>query len=333
MKRVICDGHGDVSVLRLESFEAEPLAPGWARIKVAYAGINRPDILQRQGAYPAPPGASPVLGLEVSGWIEEIASDTLTSFQPGQAVCALTNGGGYAKHVDVPLGQILPVSGALTLKQAAGLPESMFTVFSNLIERGRMQPGDTLLVHGGSGGIGSTAIQMAKSYGCRVFTTASTDKCDFCYTLGADVVIDYLRDDFVRVCKEATNGRGVDLILDVVGGDYIQRNIQCAANNGRIINIAYMAGSRADIDFMRVMLKRLTLTGSTLRSESSQYKQQLRDGVERVFWQHVVSGKICPSIFQVYNMMDIEAVQNAHTCMDQGKHTGKLLLKVSPEVS
>lgn len=333
MKRVICDGSGDVSVLRLEEAETEPLIPGWARIKVAYAGINRPDILQRQGVYPAPPGASPILGLEVSGWIEEVASDAPTHFQTGQVVCALTNGGGYAEYVDVPLGQILPVSGALTLEQAAGLPESLFTVFSNLIERGRMQPRETLLVHGGSGGIGSIAIQMAKSYGCRVFTTASTNKCGFCYELGADVVIDYLQDDYVRVCKDATDGRGVDLILDMVGGDYVQRNIQSAANNGRIINIAYMSGSRVDIDLMRLMLKRLTLTGSTLRSESVQYKQKLRDGIERVFWNHVVSGKICPRIFQVYNMVEIEAVQNAHSCMEQGKHTGKLLLKVSPEVS
>ena len=294
-------------------------------IKVAAAGVNRPDLLQRQGGYPPPVDASPILGLEVAGTVAALGSDVV-GWQVGDAVCALVNGGGYAEYVAVAAAQCLPVPAGLSLLEAAALPETCFTVWSNVFDRAGLKPGETFLVHGGAGGIGTTAIQMAAFYGARVFATAgSDDKCNLCQSLGAERAINYRNEDFVEVVKAVTNGRGVDVILDMVGGDYLQRNIKAAAVDGRIVNIAFLQGATAPVNFMPVMLKRLTLSGSTLRSRSAEVKAEIAAALREHIWPAVAAGKIRPVIDRTYPLAEAAA---AHERMESGELAGKLVLTI-----
>lgn len=291
-------------------------------IQVAAAGVNRPDLLQREGKYPAPEGASQILGLEVAGFVAAVGKDA-GPWRVGQRVCALTNGGGYAEFVSVPAKQCMQVPESLDFVTAAALPEALFTVWSNVYERGALGVGETLLIHGGSGGVGSIAVQMARITGARVYATAGTDeRCRICERLGALRAINYNREDFVEVIKQTT-GRGADVILDPVGGDYIQRNMQAAATNGRIVSIAFQHGSVAQINFMPMMLKRLSLTGSTLRSRSAQEKAVIARHVSRKIWPAVLAERIKPIIYKVYPLAE---AAEAHRELESGRVVGKLVL-------
>lgn len=293
-------------------------------IEVHAAGVNRPDILQREGGYPAPPGASDLPGLEVAGRVIQDLGDGSWP-QVGDLVCALTAGGGYADHVAVDAGHCLPIPDGFTLVEAAALPETFFTVWHNVFERGRLAAGDSFLVHGGAGGIGTTAVQLAKAFGARVYTTASAGKLERCRQLGADVAIDYATQNFVDVIKEDTKGRGVDVILDMVGGDYIARNIKSLAPDGRLVSIAFQKGSVAEVNFMSVMLKRLTLTGSTLRPQSNDAKARIAGALKSDVWPLLNQGKIRPVIHAILPLA--EAAQ-AHRMIESGTHIGKIVLTV-----
>lgn len=291
-------------------------------IQVAAAGVNRLDTLQREGSSPAPVNASPILGLEVAGFVAAVGNDA-GAWRVGQRICALTNGGGYAEFVSVPAKQCMLVPESLDFVTAAALPEALFTVWSNVYERGALGVGETLLIHGGSGGVGSIAVQMARITGARVYATAGTDeKCRVCERLGALRGINYQSEDFVEVIKQIT-GRGADVILDVVGGDYIQRNIQAAAPGGRIVNIAFQQGSVASVDFMPVTRKRLTLTGSILHSRTGVEKAVIARHVSRKIWPAVLAERIKPIIHQVYPLAEAE---QAHRDLEQGEVIGKLVL-------
>lgn len=319
---------GDAAVLYVDTTEAPRPGAYEILIEVAYAGVNRPDVLQRQGAYPPPPGASPILGLEVSGTVLEVGSD-VTSFAVGDAVCALTNGGAYAEQVVVDAGQCLPVPKGLTLAEAAALPETCFTVWSNVFDRGALQRGETLLVHGGASGIGTTAIQMAKALGATVIATASSaEKCQRCKELGADLVINYREQDFVPLIKDFTRQRGVDVILDMVGGDYINRNIQVAAMDGRIVSIAFLRGPKAEVNFMPVMLKRLTLTGATLRPQSAEVKAQIAASLRQVVWPLIEAGAVRPQLAAVFSLFEAAL---AHQLMESNTLIGKVVLDMKVE--
>ncbi len=295
-------------------------------IRVSYAGVNRPDVLQRSGNYPPPAGASPVLGLEVSGVIAAVGASA-GGLTVGDKVCALTNGGGYAEYVTVPAGQVLPVPAGLSMLQAAALPETYFTVWANVFERGRLAKGDTLLIHGGSSGIGTTAIQMAKAWGATVYVTVGNDeKARACVQdLGADHAINYRTHDFVAEITRLTNGRGVDEILDMVGGDYMARNLKCMALEGRLVQIAFLQTSKVEIDWMPLMLKRLTFTGSTLRARPGADKARLAGELRAKIWPHLEQGRMLPVINQVF---DLNQAADAHRRMESSEHIGKLMLKV-----
>ncbi len=315
--------HGGPEVMRLATGEKPHPTADEVLIQVAACGVNRPDVLQREGLYPPPPGASPILGLEVAGTIIAVG-DKVQRWQPGEQVCALTNGGGYAGYAVAPEGQCLPVPGNLSLQQAAALPETFFTVWSNLIDRAKLQAGETLLIHGGSSGIGTTAIQLAASIGARVFVTAgSAEKCTACVALGAEQAINYKTEDFVECLKAATDGAGVDVILDMVGGEYVDKNIQLAATDGRIVNIAYLAGAKVEVNLLPVMLKRLTLTGSTLRPQQPEVKAQIARALEKQIWPQLATGKIHPQIAASFPLAE---VAEAHRFMEAGKHIGKIVL-------
>ncbi|MBK8906587.1 MAG: NAD(P)H-quinone oxidoreductase [Rhodospirillales bacterium] len=298
---------------------------GEVLIRVAAAGVNGPDILQRQGAYPAPPGVTDIPGLEVAGAVAGLGSD-VPDWRVGDQLCALVAGGGYAEYCTVPAAQCLPIPDGLDTAEAAALPETFFTVWTNVFERGRLASGESLLVHGGAGGIGTTAIQMANRLGARVFATAgSADKCDVCRRLGAERAIDYTREDFVDVIKEATDSRGVDVILDMVGGDYVSRNIKCLAREGRLVSIAFRRGSRVEIDLMPVMLKRLTLTGSTLRIQSVPRKGEIAAALRERIWPLIADGRIRPLIHARLPLAD---AAEAHRLMEASVHVGKIVLVV-----
>ncbi len=268
--------------------------PGEVLVKVAAAGVNRPDVLQRKGLYPPPPGASDIPGLEIAGIVAALGPG-VTRWRPGDRVCALVAGGGYAEYCAVHEMNALPIPDGLGDVEAAAMPETYFTVWTNVFERGRLQPGEWLLVHGGSSGIGTTAIQLAKAFGARVVTTAGTDeKTQACRRLGADVAINYRTQDFVAETKAAT-GKGADVILDMVGGDYIGRNYEAAAVDGRIVQIAFQGPSVAEVDFRRLMLKRLTHTGSTLRSRSPAEKALIADALRERVWPLLAQGAAAPS--------------------------------------
>jgi len=296
-------------------------------IKVQAAGVNRPDILQRRGLYPAPRGASPVLGLEVAGEVVKIG-EKVTDWSPADKVCALVNGGGYAEYVAVPSGQVLPIPEGLSLEEAAALPETFFTVWTNVFERAALKAGETLLVHGGSSGIGTTAIQLAKAMGARVFITAGSEaKCEACRRLGADLAINYRQEDYVSLVTKATEGKGVDVILDMVGGEYIQRNLEVAAGGGRIVNIAYLQGSKVEVDMLPVLVKHLTLTGSTLRPRSSAEKAGIARALRTNVWPLIERGQIKPLLAARFPLKD---AAKAHKLMESSSHIGKIVLLVQP---
>ncbi|MEJ2442464.1 MAG: NAD(P)H-quinone oxidoreductase [Exilibacterium sp.] len=326
MKYIEIGEFGAADVLRLQEAEAPEHGDDELLIKVVAAGVNRPDIVQRRGAYPPPPGASPILGLEVAGEVVAVGNN-VRGWRQGDNVCALTNGGGYAERVAVPACQCLPVPVGLSLQDAAAVPETFFTVWSNVFDRGNLKTGESLLVHGGSSGIGTAAIQMAAARGARVFTTAgSEEKCQACRELGAEIAVNYREKDFVAVLTQATGKQGVDVILDMVGGDYISRNVALAAMDGRIINIAYLQGATAEVNFLPIMLKRLTLTGSTLRPQSPATKAAIAENLRRHIWPLIEAGKIKPVIARRFPLAEAAA---AHRFMESGRHIGKIVLTVA----
>ena len=294
-------------------------------VRVAAAGVNRPDCLQRRGAYPPPPGASDIPGLEIAGEVVQVGSG-VAEWAPGDEVCALVSGGGYAEYCVVPEPQALAPPTGFDMVRAAALPETFFTVWSNLFERARLVGGERLLVHGGSSGIGTTAIQLGCAFGVRVFATAGTaEKCAACAELGAERAIDYRNEDFVAVVKELTGGEGVDVILDMVGGDYIQRNLAALAPEGRLVQIAYLKGSKVEVDFMPLMRKRLTLTGSTLRPRPVEAKAAIAEALRERVWPLLDEGRIGPVIDSTYALKD---AAKAHARMESGEHIGKIVLTV-----
>ena len=298
---------------------------GEVLINVAAAGVNRPDVLQRKGGYPPPPGAPETPGLEIAGTVAALGEGA-SRHAIGDEVCALVAGGGYAQYCTVHESNALPVPHGLSLTEAAGLPETFFTVWTNVFERGALQPGESFLVHGGSSGIGTTAIMLASALGARVFATAgSASKCAACEDLGAEICVNYREADFVEVLRQATGKRGIDVILDMVGGDYIARNIKLAARDGRIVNIAYLNGSRAEVDFLPVMLKRLTLTGSTLRIRPVADKAGIADALQKTVWPLLAAGKIKPIIHKTFPLTEVAA---AHALMETSSHIGKIILTV-----
>lgn len=317
---------GGPEVLRPARRPVPRAQAGEVLIRVAAAGINGPDIYQRQGLYPAPPGASDLPGLEVAGTIVATGPD-VSAWGAGDAVCALLGGGGYAEYATAPAGQCLSVPEGLSLIEAAALPETFFTVWTNLYERARLQAGEVLLVHGGGGGIGTTAIQVAARLGARVFTTEGTaEKCAALVGLGAERAIDYTTEDFVAVVKEATGGKGADVILDIVGGDYIKRNIACLNRDGRLVNIAFRKGSKVELDLMPVMLKRLTLTGSTLRVQSEARKAEIAAALRETIWPRIAAGEIKPLVHRTLPLAD---AAEGHRIMEAASHLGKIMLAVN----
>jgi putative PIG3 family NAD(P)H quinone oxidoreductase len=299
--------------------------PGKAEvlIRVAAAGVNRPDVLQRQGAYAPPPGASDLPGLEVAGEIVAMGPET-PRWKVGDRVTALVAGGGYAEYCAAPAAQCLPVPAGLGMTEAAGLPETFFTVWTNVFERGRLQAGESLLVHGGSSGIGTTAIQLASRSGSRVIATSgSADKCSKCKELGASVAIDYKTEDFVQVIERETQGKGVDVILDMVGGDYINRNLRCLAVEGRLVQIAFLKGAKAEINLANIMVKRQTVTGSTLRPRSVAEKGAIARQLEQRVWPLIAAGEVRPLIHATF---PLEQAAEAHRLMESSAHLGKIVL-------
>ena len=300
----------------------EPAA-GEVLIKVAAAGVNRPDVLQRQGGYAPPPGVSDIPGLEVAGEIVALGAG-VEDLSAGDLVTALVAGGGYAEYCTAPAPQCLPVPGDLSLTEAAALPETFFTVWSNVFDRGGLQAGEVFLVHGGSSGIGTAAIQLAKAFGARVFATAgSADKCRACEDLGAEKAIDYRDEDFVETVKEASGGKGANLILDMVGGDYIARDIELLAPDGRLVFIAFLRGPKAEINFMPVMRKRLTVTGSTLRPRDIAFKGAIAQALRDRVWPLISAGQVKPVMYKTFPLAE---AAEAHRLMESSAHIGKIVL-------
>ncbi|MGO4573601.1 NAD(P)H-quinone oxidoreductase [Microvirga sp. 2TAF3] len=325
MRAVVAEGHGGPDVLKVVRRPVPQPGEGEILVRVKAAGVNRPDVLQRQGGYPPPPGAPDTLGLEIAGEVAATGPDA-TRFPVGTPVMALVPGGGYADYAVVHESNALPVPAGLSLEEAGAVPETYFTVWTNVFERGRLQPGETLLVHGGTSGIGTTAIQLAKAFGARVIATAgSREKCEACLALGADLAFNYRETDFVAAVKEATNGKGADVILDMVGGDYIPRNYEAAARDGRIVQIAFLKGSRVEVDFRLLMLKRLTHTGSTLRARSVAEKALIARALEEKVLPLLEKGRAKPQIDSTFALED---VAKAHARMDGGEHIGKIVLRL-----
>lgn len=294
-------------------------------IKVAAAGVNRPDVMQRQGLYPPPAGASDIPGLEVAGTVAALG-ETAVHLKPGDRVSALLTGGGYAEYCLASEALCLPIPDGYSFTQAAGLPETFFTVWSNVFDRGRLLPGETLLVHGGTSGIGTTAIQIARAFGAHVIITAGSEaKCRFCLDLGANAAIDYKEQDFVDVIGRLTGGNGVDVILDMIGGDYFPRNLKCLAVDGRLLQIGLQDGVKADINLLPVMLKRLTITGSTLRSRDDAFKAEIANKLYENVWPLLAAGKIKPIIHSTFTLDDAAL---AHELMESSRHIGKIILQV-----
>lgn len=324
------DAPGGPEVLRPEVLPTPQPGPGEVLIRVAYVGVNRPDVIQRQGFYPPPPGASPIPGLEIAGTIVA-RGDGVGAELLGQSVCALVSGGGYAEYCLAQADHCLPVPQGVSLAEAAALPETMFTVWHNVFERAYACEGETLLVHGGTSGIGTMAIMLGKAFGLTVIATAgSADKCDAISKLGADLAIDYKAQDFVEEVKSFTQGKGVNVVLDMVSGDYVARNLQCLAEDGRHVTIAVLGGLKATIDMALVMRKRLTLTGSTLRARSNEFKALLADEIATVAWPLVADGAVRPVMDQTFPLDQAAA---AHARMEGGEHIGKIVLEVERSVS
>ena len=326
MRTVEISQPGGPEVLRLTERPVPQPGAGEVLIKVHAAGVNRPDVLQRKGAYAPPVGASDLPGLEVSGTIE--SGDLKDSgLKIGDKVCALVAGGGYAEFCVAPVEQCLPKPHTLSFAEAAGLPETYFTVWSNVFDRARLQPGESLLVQGGSSGIGVAAIQLAAALGNAVYATAGTDeKCQACVELGAKRAINYRTEDFVEVLKTETGGRGVDVILDMVAGDYLPREVQSLADDGRLVFIALLGGSKAQLDLNAVLRRRLTITGSTLRPRSVAFKAAIAKRLREVVWPLIESGRIKPVLFRTFALAE---AADAHRLMESSQHVGKIVLNVA----
>lgn len=325
MRQVRFDGAGGPEVIKLETAAVPQPGSGQVLIEVVAAGVNRPDCLQRAGGYPPPPGATAIPGLEVSGRIVALG-DGVSELSVGDEVCALVASGGYAEYCVADSALCLPVPGPLSLLEAGGLPENYFTVYDNIFTRGGLVAGETLLVHGGSSGIGSTAIQLAKHAGAIVYATAgSPEKCDFCRSLGADAAIDYRAQSFDEEVKRLTEGKGVDVILDMVGGPYIARNISLLAMEGRLVQIAFLQSSKVDIDLMPVMLRRLSITGSTLRPRSVALKAKIADALRQNVWPLLEKGAVRPVVHATF---PLEQAREAHEMMESSAHSGKIMLEI-----
>ncbi len=331
MRAIEIAGFGGPEVLRAV-VRARPVAgAGEALVRVGASGVNRPDVLQRKGRYPAPAGASDIPGLEIAGTIAggDAAALAAAGFAVGDRVCALVAGGGYAEYCAVPVGQMLPVPEGFSDVEAAALPENFFTVWSNVFDRGRLAAGDWLLVQGGSSGIGVTAIQLAKAFGAKVIATAgSDDKCRRCVELGADHAINYRNEDFAARALELTGGKGVDVVLDMVAGDYVAREVSCLAEDGRIVVIAVQGGTNAQFDASVVMRKRLTLTGSTLRARPVAFKSAIAAALRAQVWPLLAARRVAPVIQDVFAA---ERAADAHAAMEAGHHVGKLMLSWAAE--
>jgi len=316
---------GGPEVLRPSQRPVPALAAGEVLIEVAFAGVNRPDVLQRKGGYAPPPGASDIPGLEVSGTIVTLGAQ-VKEWKVGDEVCALVTGGGYAEYVNAPAVQCLRIPKGLTLEQAASLPETFFTVWVNVFDRGGLKNDETLLVQGGSSGIGVTAIQMARALGHAVYVTAGTaEKCAACEKLGATRAINYRNEDFVAVVKELTGSRGVDVILDMVGGDYVPRELACLANDGRLSLIAFLGGTKTSLDLSDILRRRLTITGSTLRPRPVEFKATVAQALRGKIWPLIEAGKIRPVIYKTFALDEAAA---AHALMESSEHVGKIMLDV-----
>lgn len=314
---------GGPEALRLVERPTPHPGPGEVLIKIAAAGLNRADLLQRRGRYPPPPGTPNWPGLEVAGTVAAVAPD-VTGFQPGDTVCALLAGGGYAEYCVVPPGQVLPLPAGLDLIGAASLPEAYFTVWSNVFDLAQLQAGQSFLVHGGSSGIGVAAIQLARARGARVYATAGSDeRCRFCEALGADRAINHRSEDFVAVLRQA--GVGVDVVLDIIGGDYLPRNLETLAGGGRIVVIATQSGTSAQLDLLKLMLKRATLTGTTLRSMPVAFKAAIKAALLREVWPLFGDGRLRPVVDRVF---PLEQAAEAHAYMESGAHRGKIVLQI-----
>ena len=326
MRVVEISKFGGPEVLEIADRPVPSPAPGEVLIKVVAAGINRPDIIQRYGKYPPPPGASDIPGLEVAGHIAA-RGEGVVQWQEGEAVCALVSGGGYAEYCVAPQSQCLRPPSRLTLNEAAAVPETFFTVWTNVFERGRLQRGDMMLVHGGTSGIGTTAIQLGVAFGARVFATAGSDaKTAACQALGATLAVNYRTTDWVAAVRDATSGRGVDLVLDIVGGDYVARNLDVLATEGRLVQIAFLKSSKVELDLMHVMRRRLTITGSTLRPRSAEEKGAIAKQLAEKVWPLFEAGTIKPVIHAEF---PLERVADAHRMMEESQHIGKIVLTVA----
>jgi len=314
---------GGPEVLRAAERPRPEPKPREILVKVAAAGVNRPDVLQRQGLYPVPPDASDLPGLEIAGEVLACGAE-VTMWKPGDRVCALTHGGGYAEFCVTPEVQALPVPKGLSMAEAASLPETFFTVWSNVFDRGRLAPGESLLVQGGTSGIGVTAIQMARAMGNRVFATAGSDeKCAACLKLGAEAAFNYKTQDFVAGVREATGGKGVDVILDMAAGDFVPRELKALADEGRLVFIAFLRGPKTELDVNELMRRRLTLTGSTLRPRPVAFKGAIAASLRERVWPLIEAGRIKPVLYQTFKL---EQAAEAHRLMESSAHIGKLVL-------
>ncbi|WP_447932045.1 NAD(P)H-quinone oxidoreductase [Sphingopyxis fribergensis] len=325
MTAIAISAPGGPEVLQPTVLPVPQPGPGEVLIRVAAAGVNRPDVLQRMGFYPPPPGASDLPGLEVAGTIVAVGAGGDAELL-GQAVCALVAGGGYAEYCTAPVGSCLPVPKGFSMEEAAALPETVFTVWHNLFERGYVRDGETVLVHGGTSGIGTTAIGLCKLFDIKIIVTCgSADKCAAATALGADLAIDYSVEDYVEAVKSFTGGKGVNVVLDMVGGDYLPRNLACLADDGRHVTIAFQRGAKVEFDIADVMRRRLTLTGSTLRARSTDFKALLADEIHRTLWPRLAEGGWKPAMDQAFPLAEASA---AHARMQAGEHVGKIVLSV-----
>lgn len=326
MKAIVITRPGGPEVLQLQDRPVPIPGPGEVLVKVGGAGINRPDVSQRKGHYPPPPGASPdIPGLEIAGTVAGNGTGS-SRWKAGDKVCALLTGGGYAEYCAVPEVQCLPVPANFSWAEAASLPETFFTVWTNVFDRGKLSPGEALLVHGGSGGIGVAAIQLANAWGAQVYATAGTDeKCAFCESLGAKKAINYKTQEFKEVIKTITNNKGVNVILDMMGGDYTADNLSVLADEGRLLLINFMRGEEASVKLGVIMRKRLTITGSTLRPRNSEFKSKIAAQLEEHVWPWLASGKVKPVVFKTFRLED---APEAHRLMESSAHIGKIVLLI-----
>lgn len=328
MNLITFEAPGAADVLKLGQAQIPTLGPEDVLIKVSHAGVNRPDCIQRAGHYPPPPGASPTLGLEVAGTIVG-AGHAVTPGMIGQQVAALTPGGGYAEYCAAPWGHCLPVPEGMPLDEAAALPETLFTVWHNVFERGFAREGESILVHGGTSGIGTMAVMLGKAFGMEVIVTCGDEqKCSAAREIGADLAINYHEEDFVEAIKSHTGGKGVNLVLDMVSGDYVARNLQCLAEDGRHVTIAVLGGPKAELNMAFIMMRRLMLTGSTLRPRSDEFKTVLADEISQNAWPLFASGELKPVMDRCFPLAEAAA---AHAHMEAGDHIGKIVLKVASD--